>query len=88
MVKLLKPQSGSLVLGAQMASVAPGEYARITDEGKSTTGFRHDEATFKKLWDEVGSEVGVTFDVKSTLIERTIDVGKNVTGIIFSVWRK
>ncbi|KAF1991507.1 hypothetical protein K402DRAFT_443645 [Aulographum hederae CBS 113979] len=60
-VKLLKPTPGVLVLGRQIGNAKPGEYPRRISGG---TRFRHDAATWKKLWEEVGAETGTKWDAQ------------------------
>ncbi|PNS20240.1 hypothetical protein CAC42_5690 [Sphaceloma murrayae] len=49
-VKLLKPQKDSLLVGRQVGSVNPGEYFHRTNQ--DTTMFRHDPDSWRQLWDE------------------------------------
>ncbi|KAK0930463.1 hypothetical protein LTR29_016708 [Friedmanniomyces endolithicus] len=57
---LLKPREGSLVLGRQVGNLRPGEYARRGGEG---TRYRHDVASWRGMWEEVGREKGVELEV-------------------------
>jgi 2-polyprenyl-3-methyl-5-hydroxy-6-metoxy-1,4-benzoquinol methylase len=63
-VSLLRPNPGSMILGRQMGSVEAFEM-------KSATGtmFRHNVDSFKKLWKEIGDEIGVNFSVEARLLE-------------------
>ncbi|KAF2222404.1 methyltransferase domain-containing protein [Elsinoe ampelina] len=60
-VKLLKPQHGSLLVGRQVGSINPGEYLHRTNPNSNM--FRHNDVSWKELWDEVGSETGTKWDV-------------------------
>jgi hypothetical protein len=75
-VKLLQPRSGSLVLGQQNANKHPGEYPSRPGH-RSETLFRHDEVSWKGLWDKVGREIDppVKFRVKSELRPHSIPEG-------------
>jgi len=61
-VRLLRPEPGSLILGRQMG-------AENAEEGDSPTGtmFRHNVESFKQLWKEIGDELGVSFQVDASL---------------------
>lgn len=62
-VKLMRPQPGSLVLGRQIGNRKPGSYPRRASDGFR---FRHDESTMAKMWEEVGQATGVKFKVESS----------------------
>lgn len=62
-VKLLKPGKGSVVMGRQAGSVDSGEYPHPTNPQR--TLFRHNCASFQRLWDEVGGE----WEVKVGLLD-------------------
>ena len=57
--KLMKPQKGSLVVGIQVGNDVPGEVP--TKSGGSR--YQHNLESWRKLWDEVGEEMGVKFEV-------------------------
>jgi SAM-dependent methyltransferase len=61
---LLRPNLGSMILGRQMGSVEAFEIASATG-----TMFRHNVDSFKKLWKEIGDDMGVTFSVEARLLE-------------------
>jgi len=63
-IKLMRPQKDSLVIGRQVGNSDPKEFARRNGEG---TRFRHDIASWRAMWDEVGDETGVKFDVGGKL---------------------
>ncbi|KAK1086614.1 hypothetical protein LTR48_003385, partial [Friedmanniomyces endolithicus] len=57
---LLKPREGSLVVGRQVGNLRPGEYGMRSGEG---TRYRHDVASWRGMWEAVGSERGVGVEV-------------------------
>ncbi|KAH7402868.1 hypothetical protein BKA66DRAFT_404384 [Pyrenochaeta sp. MPI-SDFR-AT-0127] len=59
---LLRPEPGSMILGRQVGAVEAAE--QISPTG---TMYRHNVASFKKMWKEVGDDLGVTFTVEATL---------------------
>ncbi|KAF4555709.1 Methyltransferase trt5-like protein [Elsinoe fawcettii] len=64
-VKLLKHQKNSLLVGRQVGSVNPGEFLHRTNPDAKM--FRHNDVSWKELWDEVGSETGTKWDVNVDL---------------------
>jgi len=66
-VKLLRPVPGSLLLGRQVGSANPGVIGH-PQNGRGEV-FRHDEQSWKGLWDKVGEELGVRFEVEAKLEE-------------------
>ncbi|KAK5116957.1 hypothetical protein LTR62_006678 [Meristemomyces frigidus] len=72
-IKLLRPQKDSLVVGRQVGSTKPGEVNRKSGHGSM---FRHDMASWRKLWEEVGGEVGVKFQVEGELKQRDFGAKK------------
>lgn len=65
-VRLLRPQKGSLVIGRQVGNVAAGEMGenavnKFMDRGKV---WRHNEDSFRKMWEQVGKMTGTRWDVK------------------------
>jgi hypothetical protein len=75
-VKLLQPRPGTLILGHQNANKKPGEYPSRPGH-RSETLFRHNKASWKGLWDEVGREMDppLNFRVESELFPRSIPKG-------------
>lgn len=65
-IQLLKPQKDSLVVGRQVGNVKPDEYPRRDGQG---TRFRHNIESWRRLWTEVGEEVGLDFEVEGSLRE-------------------
>lgn len=60
-VTLLSSKPGSMVLGRQTGNINAGRYEHKTNDGGYM--FRHNERSWKELWDEVGSETGTKWDV-------------------------
>ena len=65
--RLLKPEAGSMVLGRQVGSIKPGPYEHKTNPESKM--FRHDEQSWKEMWEEAGREMGVRWDVQAELRE-------------------
>lgn len=70
---LLKPVPGALVLGRQRGNVDAAEYEHRTNE--NGTMFRHNEESFKKMWEEVGAKTGTAWEVRAWL-EKDDDSGR------------
>ncbi|KAH8811716.1 hypothetical protein F5884DRAFT_855054 [Xylogone sp. PMI_703] len=62
-VRILKPEKDSLILGRQVGNVNPGEKEGRT--GHSV--YRHNVESFQKMWDEVGELTGTKWRVEATL---------------------
>lgn len=73
-VGLLKPVKGSMVLGRQRGNLQPAEYEHRTNQGG--TMFRHNEASWKRMWKQVGESTGTTWDVSVILLRGKDDLGK------------
>ncbi|MCJ1478663.1 hypothetical protein MMC13_007344 [Lambiella insularis] len=66
-LKLLRPQAGSWVVGKQVGSVKPREWPLrppFVREGEEKNVWRHSVETFREMWEEVGREEGVGLDVQ------------------------
>ena len=61
---LLRPQKDSLVVGRQVGHDEPGESLRGDGRGSR---YRHDVASWRSLWDKVGAETGVKYEVDGFL---------------------
>ncbi|KAK0271683.1 hypothetical protein LTR54_006729 [Friedmanniomyces endolithicus] len=61
---LLKPREGSLVVGRQVGNSRPEEYGMRSGEG---TRYRHDVASWRGMWEEIGGEKGVGVEVWGNL---------------------
>jgi hypothetical protein len=59
MVKLLRDKKDSMVLGRQVGNVVAGERTRET-----RSRWRHNEESFRKMWDEVGESTGTKWKVE------------------------
>ncbi|KAF1937345.1 hypothetical protein EJ02DRAFT_447533 [Clathrospora elynae] len=59
---LLRPKPGSMILGCQIRAVKDTEKV-----GPTGTMYRHDVESFKKMWREIGDDLGVTFTVDAKL---------------------
>lgn len=65
-IRLLRPQKGSLVIGRQVGNVTAGEMGenaanKFLDRGKV---WRHNEHSFRRMWSEVGELTGTRLDVR------------------------
>ena len=69
---MLKPVPGSLILGRQRGNVNAAEYEHRTNA--KGTMFRHNEQSFKRMWDEVGKNMGMEWAVEVWL-EKDEDFG-------------
>ncbi|KAG8996463.1 hypothetical protein FRB94_008259 [Tulasnella sp. JGI-2019a] len=67
LVSILRPESGSLVLGRQVGSVVPGAIVHNTNE--SGRMYRHDADSFRRMWAEVGAATGTEWEVDAVLDE-------------------
>ncbi|KAJ9638842.1 hypothetical protein H2201_004632 [Coniosporium apollinis] len=63
-VRLLKAQKGSLILGRQVGNVAPGEFPH-----RVGTMYRHNEASFQQLWNQVGNATESSWKVEVEMTE-------------------
>jgi len=72
-VALLRPQSGSMILGRQVGATESCE-----KQGPAGVGimFRHNEESFKKMWKDIGDELGISFTVK--VVSRPLSTAKLV----------
>jgi len=68
-IRLLKPQPNSMVIGRQIGNLAPGEYLRRNGKG---TRYRHNEDTWKRMWEEVGNATGTKWKVEAGLVDNDI----------------
>jgi len=65
LVSILLPEKGSLVLGRQVGSVAPGVLEQKSNE--SGKMYRHSAESFTKMWREVGDKTGTEWEVDAVL---------------------
>ncbi|KAF2845333.1 hypothetical protein T440DRAFT_278625 [Plenodomus tracheiphilus IPT5] len=61
---LLRPQPGSMILGRQIGAVTALEKTSATG-----TMYRHNVESFRKMWEDIGNELGVKFIVQAKLKE-------------------
>ncbi|KAL5114472.1 hypothetical protein ACEQ8H_007615 [Pleosporales sp. CAS-2024a] len=59
---LLRPRPGSMIIGRQMGAVQAHE--KTSPMG---TMFQHNAESFQKLWEEIGDDMGVRFQVEARL---------------------
>ncbi|ORY10664.1 hypothetical protein BCR34DRAFT_566521 [Clohesyomyces aquaticus] len=62
---LLRPVSGAMISGRQVGSVNAGEDGHRTNPTGKV--FRHNIDSFKKMWKDIGSDLGVDFAVEARL---------------------
>ena len=83
--RLLKPVPNSMVLGRQVGSIVPGSYEHKTNPASAM--YRHDVQSWIALWDEVGTEEGVKWDVEAELREvKRIKGDGLVDGNVRELW--
>ncbi|RDW56962.1 hypothetical protein BP5796_13029 [Coleophoma crateriformis] len=63
-VQLLRPRSGSLIVGRQAGNINAGEYAR---DGGRGSRYRHDATSWARLWEQVGDETNSKWKVDASL---------------------
>jgi SAM-dependent methyltransferase len=90
-IKLLRPEKGSLILGSQIAHVEPGEVSSRPGR-RSGTMYRHDEKSWERFWKLVGDEVGLSFTVRSSLsaypeVKEMDDFLDGISRMRFEIWR-
>jgi SAM-dependent methyltransferase len=61
-VALLRPEPGSMILGRQIGATEALEKTSATG-----TMYRHNVESFKKMWKEIGDDLGITFTVEAKL---------------------
>lgn len=95
LVKLLRPVSGSLILGRQTGNLNPGDY---THGDKAQKGmWRHDVHSWEEMWATVGRETGTEWRVEASLAgtygfikSERAGTGwrdKGDRGLRFEIWR-
>ncbi|KAF1944043.1 hypothetical protein EJ02DRAFT_342145 [Clathrospora elynae] len=65
---LLRPKPGSMILGRQIGAIEATE--KVAPTG---TMYRHNVESFKKMWKEIGDDLGVSFTVDAKLKMLTSD---------------
>ncbi|CAN9294441.1 unnamed protein product [Alternaria alternata] len=61
-VALLRPQPGSMILGRQVGATEP-----LEKDGPTGTMYRHNVESFKRMWKEIGDNLGIKFNVEAKL---------------------
>lgn len=61
-VALLRPQPGSMILGRQVGANEP-----LEKDGPTGTMYQHNVDSFKKMWNEIGNDLGISFTVDAKL---------------------
>lgn len=64
-VRLLKPQQGSLLVGRQVGNVKGGEFDHRTNPKQKM--FRHDVETWKQMWKEIGEGTDTVWEANAEL---------------------
>lgn len=60
--RLLRPEPKSMILGRQIGAVEAAEQTSATG-----TMYRHNVESFKKMWEEIGDDLGIKFNVEASL---------------------
>ncbi|PVH97914.1 hypothetical protein DM02DRAFT_63564 [Periconia macrospinosa] len=63
---LLVPKKGSMIVGRQVGAIKAEETPHLYKSTTNTT-FHHSPESFRKMWADLGKEIGVTFDVQATI---------------------
>jgi len=61
-LKLLRPQPGSMVIGANTGTIEPGEMVLkppMCEPGEHKTAFRHSRETMLELWERATANLGI-----------------------------
>lgn len=68
-IRLLKPKRGVLILGQAVGNADGGVSAGQTQTGGDWTGkiFRHNDVTFRALWEEIGVRTGTRWDCRASV---------------------
>jgi hypothetical protein len=96
--KFLKEKPGSTLFGWQLGARPALSENRTDTDGKRSglrVTYKHDEESFKKLWDQVSEKVGIEFDVSTygVISEHTRQHVPSLEGsteiiLVFTVTRK
>lgn len=85
-LKLLKPQPGSVVMGIQSGSTKSGVVTLgppFLSDGVTKDVFIHDTESFKKMWDDVAQSEGIELKI-DVGIQPRLDLGKPEDGAAHS----
>jgi SAM-dependent methyltransferase len=69
-VQILKPVSGSLIVGRQGGKPEAGSFAHI----KKLSAFWHNPESWEKMWKQVGEETGTEWQVKAAFGEEDLSI--------------
>lgn len=59
---LLHPAGGSMILGRQIGAMQAAEQSSATG-----TMYRHNVESFKQMWQDIGTELGINFEITASL---------------------
>ena len=62
-IELMSPRKDSLVVGRQVGKMEPGEVPTQSGKGR----YRHSIESWRQMWDDVGEEIGLRFEVEGRL---------------------
>lgn len=65
-INLVRPRPGSLVIGRQVGNINPSSIARRSGSG---TRYRHDDASWIKMWEQASQETGTSWKIEATLFD-------------------
>ncbi len=90
-VRLLKPVKGSVVSGRQVGHLVAGEKVHRTNYRENM--FRHNEESFKTMWEEVGQKTGSSWSVEVELKEvqeraSNAEWDPDVRQLVFTMFRE
>jgi len=63
--RLLRPKKGSMIVGRQIGAVNPGQQNHRTNPAGRM--FRHNPESLRQMWQKIGDDLGVIFDVDAAL---------------------
>ncbi|PUU77287.1 hypothetical protein B9Z19DRAFT_1128464 [Tuber borchii] len=78
--KFLSPTKGSLIVGHQIGGKLSSEFALPWAEHEERSTFRHNETSFKGLWELVPGEWETEFD----FVSRPRSLGKDPRDMLFA----
>ena len=65
-INLVRPRPGSLVIGRQVGNINPSSIARRSGSG---TRYRHNDASWIKMWEQASQETGTSWKIEATLLD-------------------
>jgi hypothetical protein len=70
LISLSKSKAGSVIVGRQLGSAVAGEFPDLKSSLNGVgTNYRHDVASFERLWKQVASETNSKWSVEASLYE-------------------